>query len=232
MRPTCSEPWVVEDEHTRVILIYCEELSNGQEFIRAARQVTRKKPVVAIKSGVTQAGSRAASSHTGSLAGSEQAYQAAFRQAGVLQADSMESLFDVALAFGWIFQYMPIGRAYNLDLLVTPEQRAWMWRRAWEVVRERKVMLADFWNFATSLDGCISAGKPAGYLYITRGLIDRYHPEPEDEMAAQALIDSHYFEGMMAYNEETHRMLDPLWEETYFSNHIKKGPNVSHRKLG
>jgi acetyl coenzyme A synthetase (ADP forming)-like protein len=91
----------VEDEHTRVILIYCEELSNGQEFIRAARQATRKKPVVAIKSGVTQAGSRAVSSHTGSLAGSEQAYQAAFRQAGVLQADSMESLFDVALAFGY-----------------------------------------------------------------------------------------------------------------------------------
>jgi acetyl coenzyme A synthetase (ADP forming)-like protein len=91
----------VEDEHTRVILIYCEELSYGQGFIRAARRVTRKKPVVAIKSGVTQAGSRAVSSHTGSLAGSEQAYQAVFRQAGVLQADSMESLFDVALAFGY-----------------------------------------------------------------------------------------------------------------------------------
>jgi acetyltransferase len=90
-----------EDEHTRVILIYCEELANGEEFIRAARHVTCKKPVVAIKSGVTQSGSRAVSSHTGSLAGSEQAYQAAFRQAGVLGVDSMESLFDVALAFGY-----------------------------------------------------------------------------------------------------------------------------------
>jgi len=90
-----------DDEHTRVILIYSEELSNGQEFIRVAREVSQVKPIIAIKSGVTQSGARAVSSHTGSLAGSEQAYQAAFRQAGVLQAESLESLFDMALAFGY-----------------------------------------------------------------------------------------------------------------------------------
>lgn len=90
-----------DDEHTRVILIYNEGLPNGQEFIQVARRATRHLPVVAIKSGVTQAGSRAVSSHTGSLAGSEQAYQAAFHQAGVLRAESMESLFDMALALGY-----------------------------------------------------------------------------------------------------------------------------------
>lgn len=90
-----------DDEHTRVILIYTEGMPNGQEFIQTARQVTRKKPVVAIKSGVTQAGSRAVSSHTGALAGSEQAYQAAFQQAGILRAESMEALFDMALALGY-----------------------------------------------------------------------------------------------------------------------------------
>ena len=90
-----------DDEHTRVILIYSEELSRGQEFIRVAREVTRIKPVIAIKSGVTRSGARAVSSHTGSLAGSEQAYQAAFQQAGVLRADSLESLFDMALAFAY-----------------------------------------------------------------------------------------------------------------------------------
>lgn len=89
------------DEHTRVILLYSEELTDGQEFIRTARQVVRQKPVLAIKSGVTQSGARAVSSHTGSLAGAEQAYQAAFRQAGVLQTDSLEELFDIALAFGY-----------------------------------------------------------------------------------------------------------------------------------
>ncbi len=90
-----------DDEHTRVILIYTEGMPNGEEFIRVARQITPKKPVIAIKSGVTQSGSRAVSSHTGSLAGSEQAYQAAFNQAGILRAESMQALFDMALAIGY-----------------------------------------------------------------------------------------------------------------------------------
>lgn len=90
-----------KDENTRVILMYSEGMPNGEEFIRVAREVTQHKPVVAIKSGVTQSGSRAVSSHTGSLAGSEQAYHAAFQQAGVLRVESMESLFDVALAIGY-----------------------------------------------------------------------------------------------------------------------------------
>jgi len=90
-----------DDPNTRVIMIYSEGMPNGQEFIHVARQVTCKKPVIAIKSGVTQSGSRAVSSHTGSLAGSEQAYQAAFKQAGILRADSMEALFDMALAIGY-----------------------------------------------------------------------------------------------------------------------------------
>jgi acetyltransferase len=89
------------DENSRVIMIYSEGMPNGQEFIQVAREVTRQKPVVAIKSGVTDSGSRAVSSHTGSLAGSEQAYQAAFNQAGILRAESMESLFDMALALGY-----------------------------------------------------------------------------------------------------------------------------------
>lgn len=90
-----------DDENSKVILIYSEGMSNGQEFIRVAREVTKKKPVVAIKSGVTHSGSRAVSSHTGSLAGSEQAYQAAFHQAGVLRVDTMEALFDLASALGY-----------------------------------------------------------------------------------------------------------------------------------
>lgn len=89
------------DPNSRVIMMYTEGLPNGQEFLRVARQVTRHKPVVAIKSGVTQSGSRAVSSHTGSLAGSEQAYQAAFRQTGILRAESMEALFDMSLALGY-----------------------------------------------------------------------------------------------------------------------------------
>jgi acetyltransferase len=90
-----------DDGDTNVIMMYSEGLPNGQEFINVAREVTKNKPVVAIKSGVTKSGSRAVSSHTGSLAGSEQAYQAAFQQAGVLRANDMASMFDMALALGY-----------------------------------------------------------------------------------------------------------------------------------
>ncbi|MEA3440579.1 MAG: acetate--CoA ligase family protein, partial [Chloroflexota bacterium] len=90
-----------DDPNTRVIMIYSEGMSNGQKFIQVAREVTRKKPVVAIKSGVTQSGSRAVSSHTGSLAGSEQAYQAAFSQAGVIRVNSMDELFAASAAIGY-----------------------------------------------------------------------------------------------------------------------------------
>jgi acetyltransferase len=90
-----------KDEDSKVILMYSEGLPNGEEFIKVAREVTKSKPVVAIKSGVTKSGSRAVSSHTGSLAGSEQAYQAAFQQAGVLRASDMASMFDMALALGY-----------------------------------------------------------------------------------------------------------------------------------
>jgi len=91
-----------KDPTSNVILSYMEGLPDGQEFISVAREVSKLKPIVALKSGVTQAGSRAVSSHTGSLAGSEQAYEAAFRQSGVLRAHSLQDLFDMARAFGYL----------------------------------------------------------------------------------------------------------------------------------
>jgi acetyl coenzyme A synthetase (ADP forming)-like protein len=102
-----------DDPASRVVLIYVEGLPDGQKFIQVARKVTRHKPVVAIKSGVTASGSRAVSSHTGSLAGSEAAYKAAFRQAGVIRATSMEALFDYARAFA----YQPLLRGDRIGIV-------------------------------------------------------------------------------------------------------------------
>jgi acetyl coenzyme A synthetase (ADP forming)-like protein len=102
-----------DDPDTNVILAYSEGLPDGQAFIRTAREVAKKKPVIAVKSGVTTAGSRAVSSHTGSLAGSEQAYAAAFKQAGVLRAYSMEQLFDFALAFA----YQPVLKGDRIAIV-------------------------------------------------------------------------------------------------------------------
>ena len=83
----------------KVMMAYLEGIVDGERFIREARQITKQKPVIAIKSGTTSGGSRAVSSHTGTLAGSERAYEAAFKQAGVLRAGSISDLFDLAIAF-------------------------------------------------------------------------------------------------------------------------------------
>jgi acetyl coenzyme A synthetase (ADP forming)-like protein len=89
---------VVEDEHTRVLTLYLESVSDGRRFIEAAQQVTFRKPVVALKVGRFESGQRAAASHTGALAGSEAAYQAAFERAGVFRAETSEEMFDWATA--------------------------------------------------------------------------------------------------------------------------------------
>lgn len=95
---TFMEAWQ-DDPHTQVIVAYLEGIREGSRFMCLASQVSRDRPVIAIKSGTTGAGSRAVSSHTGTLAGSEQAYEAAFRQCGVTRALSVQELFDYSVAF-------------------------------------------------------------------------------------------------------------------------------------
>jgi len=68
--------------------------------------------------------------------------------------------------YGWIFQYMPIGKGYDLSLMVTPEQRLRLHHRMWEVLREKKVFLMDFWNSGTATHGCLAAGRQGGYFYV------------------------------------------------------------------
>lgn len=89
--------WCEQDERTRAILLYLESLGNPRKFARIARRVGRSKPIVAVKAGRSAAGARAAASHTGALlANSEAAVGALFRQAGVLRADTLGELFDLA----------------------------------------------------------------------------------------------------------------------------------------
>jgi acetate---CoA ligase (ADP-forming) len=88
--------WWEEDPATEVVLMYVESFGNPRRFGRLARRVARRKPILALKSGTTATGQRAASSHTAALAGSEAAVDALFRQAGVIRAGSLEELVDVA----------------------------------------------------------------------------------------------------------------------------------------
>ncbi len=85
-----------DDPQTDVITLYLESFGNPVKFSRIARRVGKKKPIIAVKSGRTTAGSRAASSHTGALASSDEAVNALFRQAGVIRVDTIEELFDTA----------------------------------------------------------------------------------------------------------------------------------------
>jgi len=87
-----------EDPDTRVITMYIEGVEDGRTFMKALRETTPVKPVAVLKSGRTAAGARAASSHTGALAGQDHVYSAAFKQTGVIRSYGMEELFDVGMA--------------------------------------------------------------------------------------------------------------------------------------
>ncbi len=88
--------WWEDDDQTDLVLLYVESFGNPRRFGRLARRVARRKPLLALKSGTTASGQRAASSHTAALAGSEAAVDALFHQAGVIRAASLEELIDVA----------------------------------------------------------------------------------------------------------------------------------------
>ena len=201
----------------------------------------------------------------------------------ILSDEFLDLFFEEQGAlYGWIFQYMPIGRRFTLELMPTPEQRVWMLRRMWQVVKERKIFLIDFWNSGPSVFGCLAGGKEIGYLYIdwngkvmpcvfypyspvnilevyknggnlqdawshpffeairqwqceyaskqgnwlmpcpirdhhamARKLIETYRPEPEDEMAGEALRDGDYYRGLVDYDQRLAGLTDGIWEKEY-----------------
>ena len=107
--------YLSEDPHTKCITLYVESISQGREFLKAASKVLRKKPIVVLKGGVTKAGARAAMSHTGSLAGSAKVYEGAFKGAGIIQAFTVDELFDYARALA----YQPIPKEQQGIAIVT-----------------------------------------------------------------------------------------------------------------
>jgi len=104
---------LADDPETDVILGYVENVENGEAFLRSAQAACRKKPVLMIKSGTTAAGAKAASSHTGAIAGSDQAYEAAFRKSGIVRVRDVETLFHLARAFS----RQPLPHGPNLAVI-------------------------------------------------------------------------------------------------------------------
>jgi acetate---CoA ligase (ADP-forming) len=102
-----------DDPATRVILMYLENFGNPRHFTRIAREVTKVKPIIAVKAGRTAAGARAASSHTGALAGLDSATDALLAQCGVIRVDTVGELFDLAMAFG----HLPVPKGNRVAVV-------------------------------------------------------------------------------------------------------------------
>ncbi|MFX1350422.1 MAG: acetate--CoA ligase family protein [Promethearchaeota archaeon] len=105
--------YLADDDNTKVILCYLESIKDGERFLKVLPIATRKKPIVILKSGVSEAGARAASSHTGALAGADIAYDLAFEKCGIIRAKTIEDLFD----YGEIFLYQPIPKENSFAII-------------------------------------------------------------------------------------------------------------------
>ncbi|MFX1418254.1 MAG: acetate--CoA ligase family protein [Promethearchaeota archaeon] len=104
--------YLADDENTKVVLCYLESIKDGRRFLEVLPKAARKKPIIILKSGVSEAGARAASSHTGALAGADIAYNLAFEKCGVIRAKTIEDLFDYGEIF--LFQPVPVKNSFAI----------------------------------------------------------------------------------------------------------------------
>lgn len=161
-----------EDERTRAVVAYLESVADGPAFVAAASALSAVKPVVVLKSGGSEAGARAVSSHTGSLAGSDTAYDAAFRAAGVIRAHTVQDLFDFAEAFSR--QPLPAGE--GLAILTNAGGPAIMATDACDFYGVRLATLEK-----ETVDALRAALPPAAALYNP---VDVLGDAPADRYAA------------------------------------------------
>ena len=152
--------YLADDPHTKVILCYIEGFKDGQRFLQVAKAVSRKKPIIMVKAGKTQAGARAAASHTASIAGSDMVFDAVCRQSGVIRARSLDEMLNIGIAF--LRQPLPKGRRVGIvtagggwgvlaadacaglgfDVIRLPE----------ETIRELDKILPAWWNRGNPVD--------------------------------------------------------------------------------
>ncbi len=163
--------YLADDPHTKVILSYIEGFKDGERFLAVAREVSKKKPIVMLKAGKTQAGAKAAASHTAALAGSDAVFDAVCRQSGVIRAKSLDEMLNIGLAF--LRQPLPRGRGLGIvtagggwgvlaadacaelgfDIVQLPE----------ETINELDKILPAWWNRGNPVD--LVAGAAADNLF-------------------------------------------------------------------
>ena len=189
--------YLADDPRTKVILSYIEGFKDGERFLAVAREVSKKKPIVMLKAGKTQAGARAAASHTAALAGSDAVFDAVCRQSGVIRAKSLDEMLNIGLAF--LRQPLPRGRGLGIitagggwgvlaadacaelgfDIVQLPE----------ETINELDKILPAWWNRGNPVD--LVAGAAADNLFKAVELVMQcpsvdalmflsHHAGPED----------------------------------------------------
>jgi acetyl coenzyme A synthetase (ADP forming)-like protein len=205
------------DEETRAIILYIEEIINGQEFMETVGRVSDKKPVVAIKSGSSRKGKEAASSHTGSLAGSYEVYMAAFQQSGVMHTQSLRQAFQVAellssegypqgtrsivitSAGGFAVLASDYAEKHEVQMAELPE----------EVIRELNEILPPAWSHRNPLD---LVGDTGADRYARVFDIMMRHQEIWDiafvVAVPSAILDpNHLAQEIIRFSTHSHRMI-------------------------
>lgn len=182
----------------KVIAAYVEGIQDGQKFIRTAQRVSREKPIVLLKAGRSDAGAQAVSSHTGSLAGSYAAYQAAFKQAGVIEVDDLPALFDVA----WALSCQPLPKGNRVAIFTNAGGPAALASDALDangfklaaISPEKQAQLAEKLNPSAQVSNpvdMLGGAEPPEFAHCLETLID----DPEVDvllpmLVPQALVNS------------------------------------------
>ena len=175
----------------KVIAAYVEGIQDGQKFIRTAQRVSRDKPIVLLKAGRSDAGAQAVSSHTGSLAGSYAAYQAAFKQAGVIEVDDLPALFDVA----WGLSCQPLPKGNRVAIFTNAGGPAALASDALDangfklatITAEKQAQLAEKLNPSAQVSNpvdMLGGAEPLEFAHCLETLID----DPEVDVLLPMLV--------------------------------------------
>jgi acyl-CoA synthetase (NDP forming) len=193
-------------DEVKAVTMYIEGIADGREFMEIASEVTRKKPVIALKAGRSQAGSKAAQSHTGSMAGSYATYKAMFSQAGIIQVNTPSELLNVAAAM----TLLPIPRSNRVGIMTMgggwgiiaadecEDSGLVLPQLSQEIIHDLDTRLPEYWNRRNPVD-VVGEGDPELYLTVI-GSLARW--KEVDAVIALGIIGrSRYVEDFMSCQE-------------------------------
>ncbi|MBN1636592.1 MAG: CoA-binding protein [Deltaproteobacteria bacterium] len=164
-------------DEVKAIAMYIEGITNGREFREHAKIITKKKPIIALKTGRSKSGSKAAQSHTGSMAGSFATYSAMFRQTGIIQVRTPSELLNVAAAM----THLPVPKSNRVGIMtmgggwgvITADEcedsNLELPALSQEIIKDLDNLLPDYWNRSNPID-VVGEGDPDLYLHVIEAL--------------------------------------------------------------